>query len=180
MEKNNSYWHTVPVGPAPPEHLYVIVETPKGSKNKYEMSKQFPGIILDRVLHSSVVYPIEYGAVAQTLYDDGDPLDAMVLVNDRTYPGIVIKAKPVGLMHMTDQGIMDNKILTVAEDDPVYNKISNYSEIPNHIIREISHFFETYKLLEEKKTEVLKWEDHEKAVEEIVRSIQMYKQKFEE
>jgi len=180
MQKNNSYWHIVPVGPDPPEHLYVIVETPRGSKNKYEMSKQFPGIILDRVLHSSVVYPIEYGAVGQTLYDDGDPLDAMVLVNDRTYPGVVIKARPVGLMHMIDQGVVDNKVLTVAEDDPVYSKISNYSDLPNHIVREISHFFETYKLLEEKRTEVLKWEDHEKAVEEITKSIRMYKEKFEE
>lgn len=178
MEKNNSYWHALPVGPEPPEHLYVVVETPRGSKNKFEMSKEFPGVVLDRVLHSSVVYPIEYGAVPRTYYSDGDPLDAMVLVSEPTYPGIVLEARPVGVMKMIDQGDKDNKILMVAEGDPRYKHVKTYTDIPEHNLKEIAHFFQTYKILENKKTEVLGWAGKEEAVQEIKESIQAYKELF--
>ena len=178
MEKNNSYWHTLPVGPEPPEHVYVVIETPRGSKNKFEMSKQFPGIVLDRVLHSSVMYPIEYGAVPGTYYSDGDPLDAMVLMSEPAYPGIVVEARPVGVMKMIDQGDKDNKILMVAEGDPRYRHVKNYDDLPEHTLKEIAHFFQTYKILENKKTEVLGWEGKEEAVREIKESIQAYKERF--
>lgn len=178
MEKNSSYWHQVPVGPDPPEHLYVIVETPRGSKNKYEMSKEYPGIVLDRVLHSSVVYPVEYGAIPQTLYDDGDPLDAMVLLTGTTYPGVVLKARPIGVMKMIDQGERDNKLLMVAENDPMYRNINSTKDLPEHMLKEIANFFATYKILENKKTEVTGWEDKNVALEEVRRSIEMYNNKF--
>lgn len=178
MEKNNSYWHSLPVGPDPPEHLYVIIETPKGSKNKYEISKQFPGIVLDRVLHSSVMYPVEYGAVPRTLYSDGDPLDAMVLTSEPTYPGVVMEARPVGVMKMIDQGDKDNKILMVAEGEPRFRHVKTYTDLPEHFLNEIVHFFQTYKLLENKKTEVLGWEGKESAIKEIEDSIKAYDEKF--
>lgn len=178
MEKNNSYWHSLPVGSEAPEHVNVIIETPKGSKNKYEISKEFPGVVLDRVLHSSVMYPIEYGAVPGTLYSDGDPLDAMVLLSDPTYPGVVLKARPVGVMKMIDQGDKDNKILMVAEGEPRFRHVKNYSDLPEHILTEIVHFFQTYKLLEKKKTEVLGWDGKEAAIKEIEDSIKAYKEKF--
>lgn len=178
MEKNNSYWHTVPIGPKAPEILNVIIETPQGSKNKYEISKEFPGVVLDRVLHSSVMYPIEYGAVPQTYYMDGDPLDVMVLVSERTYPGIVLSAKPIGVMKMIDQGEVDNKILMVADKDPRYREINNYTDLSPHLLKEIVHFFQTYKLLENKKTEVSGWEDRNAAIKEIEESVKLYNEKF--
>lgn len=178
MEKNNSYWHALPVGPEPPEKLYVVVETPRGSKNKFEMSKQFPGVVLDRVLHSSVMYPIEYGAVPRTLYADGDPLDAMVLVSEPTYPGIVLEARPVGVLKMVDQGDQDNKILMVALGDPRYRHIKDYTDLGEHTLKEIAHFFQTYKILENKKTEVQGWAGKDLAVQEIKESIQAYNEKF--
>lgn len=178
MEKNDSYWHSLPVGPEPPELVYVIVETPRGSKNKYEISKKFPGVVLDRALHSSVMYPIEYGAIPGTLYSDGDPLDAMVLVSEPTYPGIVLEARPVGVMKMIDQGDKDNKILMVAKGEPRYKHVQSYKDLPQHQLDEIAHFFRTYKILENKKTEVLGWEDKEFAIQEIKESIEAYRKEF--
>lgn len=176
--KNSSYWHTVPIGANPPEELNVIVETPRGSRNKYEISKQFSGVILDRVLHSSVAYPVEYGAIPRTLYDDGDPLDAMVLVTQPTAPGIVLSARPIGLMKMIDQGDLDNKILMVATKDPYYRDVKTYKDLPGHLLNEILNFFQTYKILEEKKTEVTGWEGKEMAIKDIERSIKAYNEKF--
>ena len=178
MEKNNSYWHTLPVGPEPPELVNVVIETPKGSKNKFEISKEFPGVVLDRVLHSSVAYPIEYGAVPGTLYSDGDPLDAMVLLSEPTFPGIDLEARPVGVMKMIDQGDRDNKILMVAKGEPRFKHVNNYADLPEHYLNEIVNFFQTYKLLENKKTEVLGWEGRETAVKEILESIKAYDEKF--
>lgn len=178
MEKNNSYWHTLPVGPEPPEVINVIVETPKGSRNKYEISKDFPGVVLDRVLHSSVNYPIEYGAVPQTLYSDGDPLDAMILMSEPSYPGVVVEARPVGVMKMIDQGDKDNKILMVAKGEPRFKHVKSYKDLPEHQLKEIANFFMTYKILENKKTEVLGWEDAGFALQEIKESMEAYKEKF--
>ena len=178
MEKNNSYWHSLPVGPEPPELVNVIIETPKGSKNKYEIAKDFPGVVLDRVLHSSVMYPIEYGANPQTLYSVGDPLDAMVLMSEPSYPGIVVEARPVGVMKMVDQGDKDNKILMVAKGEPRFKHVKTYSDLPEAYLNEITNFFKTYKLLENKKTEVLGWEGKEFAVKEIEDSMKVYNEKF--
>ncbi|MCL4342094.1 MAG: inorganic diphosphatase [Candidatus Thermoplasmatota archaeon] len=178
MEKNLSLWHTVSPGEHVPEKVNVIIETPKGSKNKYEMSKEFPGILLDRVLHSSVVYPVEYGAIPQTLYDDGDPIDVMVLTSLPTFPGVVLEARPLGVMKMMDQGELDNKILAVATKDPNFNHIRNMDELPKHLLDEIANFFRTYKILENKKTEVPGWEGLEFAASEINRSLKAYREKY--
>lgn len=178
MTGEGSFWHSVPTGPNPPEELYVVIETPKGSKNKYEISKEFSGIMLDRVLHSSVMYPIDYGLIPRTYYLDGDPLDAMVLVSEKTYPGVVIEARPIAMMEMIDQGDLDNKILTVAKGDPMFRDIESMDQLPQHLLKEISNFFETYKILEKKKTEVNGWKGKKEAVEEIKKSIGLYNDKF--
>lgn len=178
MKGEGSFWHAVPTGPNPPEDLFVVIETPKGSKNKYEISKDFPGIMLDRVLHSSVMYPIDYGLIPRTYYLDGDPLDAMVLVSEKTFPGVVIEARPIAMMEMIDQGDVDNKILTVAKGDPMFREIESMDQLPKHLLNEISNFFETYKILEKKETKVNGWRGKHETLEEIQKSIKMYDDKF--
>ncbi len=178
MTEEGSYWHSVPTGPNPPEEVYVVIETPKGSKNKYEIAKEFPGIVLDRVLHSSVMYPADYGLIPRTFYDDGDPIDALVLLSEKTYPGVVVEARPIGMMEMIDQGDLDNKILCVAKGDPMYRNIDSMELLPQHLLKEIANFFETYKILENKKTEVRGWKGKKEAVAEIEKSIRMYGDKF--
>lgn len=178
MEENGSYWHSIPVGPNPPEIFFTIVETPKGSKNKYEIAKEFPGIRLDRVLHSSVVYPADYGLIPRTYYHDGDPMDVLLLISQPTFPGTIVESRPIAIMHMLDRGEVDNKILAVAKDDPFYRNVQSLSDLPKHLADEIVEFFTTYKRLEGKKTEVSGWGDKAEAVKEILESIDMYNEKF--
>ncbi|MHB1707874.1 MAG: inorganic diphosphatase [Thermoplasmataceae archaeon] len=178
MEDNGSYWHSIPVGPDPPETFYTVVETPKGSKNKYEIAKEFPGMRLDRVLHSSVVYPADYGLIPRTLYHDGDPMDVLVLISQPTFPGTIVVSRPIAIMHMLDKGEVDNKILAVAVDDPFYREVKTIEDLPKHLPEEIVEFFTTYKRLEGKKTEVNGWGDKAEAVKEILESIDMYNRKF--
>ncbi|MEM0158701.1 MAG: inorganic diphosphatase [Thermoplasmataceae archaeon] len=178
MAKNNSYWHTVDRGSKFPEEFNVIVETPKGSKNKYEISKEFPVVLLDRVLHSSVHYPLDYGLIPQTLYDDGDPIDVMVLISEPTFPGILLKARPIAMMKMIDQGDTDNKILAVASNDPNFKEVQTIDNLPKHLLDEVANFFQTYKLLENKKTEVLGWASKSDALEDLKRSAKKYDEKY--
>ena len=179
MEKNGSYWHQVPAGPNPPDEVYVVVEIPKGTRNKYEMGKEFPGIKLDRILYSSYVYPMEYGAIPQTYYTDKDPIDALVFMSQPTFPGVILRAKPIGVMKMVDSGDIDNKMVCVCLDDPVYKDLKSYTEIPEHILKETENFFATYKALQNKKTEVNGWEGPEFAKKEIKDAIEAYKKLFE-
>jgi inorganic pyrophosphatase len=171
-------WKDISSGLNVPTKLNAIVEIPKGSKNKYEYDKDIESFILDRVLHSSVVYPADYGFVPQTTYDDGDPLDILILIDQPTFPGCVIESRPIGVMKMIDGGDKDYKILAVPVDDAKYKDINNISDIPSHILDEIAEFFRTYKNLESKKTEVLGWEDSEFAKKEIIRSIELYNEKY--
>ncbi len=178
MSSDESYWHSIPCGPNPPEEVYVVVESPKGSKCKYEVSKEFGGIILDRVLHHSVMFPGEYGMIPRTYYLDNDPLDVIVLMSEPTYPGVVVTAKPIDVLEMIDQGTIDNKILAVASHDPIYGKFESIEQLPEHLPKEISNFFEIYKLLEGKKTEVKGWLGKGKAMDEIRESRDRYREKF--
>ncbi|MEM0155762.1 MAG: inorganic diphosphatase [Thermoplasmataceae archaeon] len=178
MAENGSYWHSVPVGPDPPEVFYTVVETPKGSKNKYEIAKEFPGIVLDRVLHSSVVYPTDYGLIPKTLYYDNDPMDVLLLISQPTFPGTIVASRPIAIMKMLDKGEVDNKILAVAKDDPYYKNVQKLDDLPKHLADEIVEFFTTYKRLENKKTEVTGWGDKAMAVKEILESIDMYNKKY--
>jgi inorganic pyrophosphatase len=147
--------------PAQPKSglINVLIEIPAGSKNKYEFDKDMNAFALDRVLYSSVVYPYDYGFVPNTLADDGDPLDGMVLMDQPTFPGCVIAARPIGMLEMIDGGDRDEKILAVPDKDPRYAAIKSLQDIAQHRLDEIVEFFQTYKNLEKKAVEILGWKD---------------------
>lgn len=157
--------------------VFVIVEIPKGSRNKYEYDEELGTFRFDRLLFSSVHYPADYGFIPDTLAEDGDPLDALVLVTEPTFTGCLIEAKPIGLFKMQDEKGTDNKILCVPVGDPLWNYIDNLEEVPPHLLSEISHFFEIYKDLEAKKTIIEGWESRDEALKVIDAAVQAYKDK---
>ncbi len=154
--------------------LDVMIEIPKGSRNKYEYDKERGIFRLDRMLFSAVHYPADYGFILDTLGGDGDALDALVLLWEPTFPGCVIDARPVGLFRMVDEKGPDEKILCVPIKDPMWNKIESLDQVPQHLMKEIEHFFEVYKELEAKKTAVEGWENREAAIEVIKESQERY------
>lgn len=172
------YWHDIAPGEATPQEVSVIVEIPKGSQNKYEYDKKNGVFALDRVLFSPIHYPGDYGIIPQTLAEDGDPLDALVLVSYPTYPGILIKARPIGMLRMLDNGEADNKILCVPVDDIRMEHITNVSDIQKPVREEIAHFFEVYKQLEGKEVRLGGWEEVDEAHQVILQSIAAYNEKF--
>jgi inorganic pyrophosphatase len=139
------------------DSIEVIIEIPQGSRNKYEYDHETGVIRLDRVLHSSVHYPADYGFVPDTLSKDGDPLDVLVLTLDPTFPGCHVQARPIGVLRMIDDKGEDEKILAVPVADPRFDDIHDLPNLHGHWLREIENFFDTYKLLEEKCTELLGW-----------------------
>lgn len=154
----------------------VIIEIIKGSRNKYEYDKQRKVFRFDRMLFSAMHYPSDYGFFPQTLALDGDPLDALVLVWEPTFPGCLIEVKPVGLFKMQDEGRPDDKILCVPVHDPLWNHIETLADVPPHLLREIEHFFAVYKDLEEKKTAVEGWANKEVALQVIEESFRRYRE----
>lgn len=148
----------------------VMIEIPKGSRNKYEYDKTHKAIKFDRMLFSAVHYPSDYGFIPETLAEDGDPLDALVLVWEPTFPGCMIQAKPVGLFKMWDEKGPDQKILCVPIYDPLWNHIQSLSDVPPHLLKEIEHFFSIYKTLEKKKTGVEGWAGLSSAIRIIEQS----------
>jgi inorganic pyrophosphatase len=169
-------WKELSTGPSAPEVVYAVVEIPKGSRNKYEYDKDKESFILDRVLYSPFHYPVEYGLIPQTLWDDGDPMDIMVIMDESTYPGCIIETRPIGVMKMIDGGDSDDKILGVPTNDPRFDDIKDISDLPQAFLNEITHFFQEYKKLEGKTTEILGWENAKKAVESIKYSMNLYKE----
>lgn len=146
------------------ETISVVVEIPKGSRNKYEIDRATGRIRLDRMLFSSVHYPADYGYIEGTLGGDGDALDALVLVGEPTFPGCLIEARPVGAFIMSDDKGQDEKILTVPVSDPHANAIVGLGDVHPHLLLEIEHFFTIYKQLEGKAVEIKGWEDERSAV----------------
>ncbi|EKU99578.1 inorganic pyrophosphatase [Leptolyngbya sp. PCC 7375] len=146
----------IPAQPKP-GLINVLIEITGGSKNKYEFDKDINAFALDRVLFSSVQYPYDYGFVPNTLADDGDPLDGMVIMDEPTFPGCVIAARPIGMLEMIDGGDRDEKILCVPDKDPRYVGVKTLDDIASHRLDEIAEFFKTYKNLEKKVTEILGW-----------------------
>ncbi len=153
----------IPAQPKP-GIINVLIEIPAGSKNKYEYDKDLQAFALDRVLYASVQYPYDYGFVPNTLADDGDPLDGMVIMDQPTFPGCVIAARPIGMLEMVDGGDRDEKILCVPVKDPRYTGIKSLSDIASHRLDEIAEFFRTYKNLEKKVTEILGWKDVDQVI----------------
>ena len=173
-------WQVIQSGPNPPEEIYCIIENPKGSINKYEMGKD--GFIrLDRVLHSSVHFPGDYGLIPQTYFEDGDALDVLVLISEPTFPGCILSARPIGILKMSDEKGADDKILAVASKDPFFMQVYSVKDIYQHHLEEIAEFFRTYKGLEYgKNTEVLGWGSKDDAFECITKSMRLYKKLFKE
>lgn len=169
MAKPKKAKKKTPIRSSPPS-LTVMIEIPKGSRNKYEYDKELKVIRFDRMLFSAVHYPSDYGFIPATLAEDGDPLDALVLVWEPTFPGCVIQAKPIGLFKMWDEKGPDQKILCVPVYDPLWNHINKLTDVPPHLLKEIEHFFAIYKDLEKKKTGVEGWEGLESALKIIQES----------
>jgi inorganic pyrophosphatase len=147
--------------------LICLVEIPKGSRNKYEYDHDLDVIKLDRFLFSSMVYPTDYGFIPETLGQDDDPLDAMVLVSEPTFPGCVIEVKAIALFRMEDDKGIDDKVLCVPLTDPAWNTLETLEDVPTQLRDEIAHFFSVYKDLEQKKVTVDGWYSREDALEEI-------------
>ena len=145
------------------DQVDVFVEIPRGSRAKYELDKKSGRIRLDRVLHSSVHYPADYGFVMDTLAGDGDPLDAVVIVEEPTFPGCVVRARPIGTLFMRDAKGEDEKILAVPAGDPRFDEIKRLKDLAPHWQKEIETFFATYKTLESDDIEVQGWHDEKVA-----------------
>lgn len=171
------YWRKFKPGPDPPNQLYVITEITRGSRNKYEYDAVDGIFILDRVLYT--FFPCDYGFIPQTLDDDGDPLDAVLLINEPTFTGCCTIARPVANIKMIDEGEMDDKIVTVSITDPFYRHITEMKDIPKSVLDEITYFFENYKRAEGKKTSVKSWEDSSEAKKIINWAHQYYLEKVD-
>lgn len=169
--------HDIPAGSA--DEMNVIIEIPKYSKNKYEIDKETGLIALDRVMHSAQDYPFDYGFVPQTHYDDGDALDVVLLTTHPLAPGILLKARPVALMEMEDGGERDDKVVAVPVEDPRFDTVQDLSDINPHFIKEMSHFFETYKKVQAKEVSVGEWHGAEAAKAAFERSVKLYSEKNE-
>lgn len=149
----------------------MVVEIPKGSRNKYEVDHLTGEIFLDRMLFTATRYPADYGFIPDTLAEDGDPLDALVLVTEPTFPGCRVRIRPVGVFLMEDQGSADHKILGVPVGDPLWDGATDLADVPNHLLRELEHFFAVYKDLEDKKTATHGWRDAAEATAVIERAL---------
>jgi inorganic pyrophosphatase len=169
-------WHDIDPGSA--EEMNVIIEIPRGSNNKYEIDKETGLIALDRVLHSAQTFPFDYGFVPKTLWDDGDALDVIVLTTNPLFPGLVVHARPVALMNMTDSGDEDSKVIAVPTDDPRWNEVKDLGDVNKHTIKEIEHFYSTYKQLQKKEVTVHGFKGTKEAGEAFERGKKLYAEKF--
>lgn len=171
-------WHEVSTGVNPPEHINSIIEIPKGSRAKYEIDKASGLIKLDRVIYASMYYPLNYGFIPQTLGEDHDPLDIVVLTQVSVVPRCLIPSKVIGVMRMVDRGEPDDKIIAVAEQDASVSHISDVKELPDYFMVELKHFFENYKTLENKVVLVNEFLSKQDAFEIILNSIDRYRTSF--
>ena len=147
----------------------VVIEIPKGSRNKYEADHETGAVWLDRMLFTATMYPTDYGYFPQTLGEDGDPLDALVLLDEPTFPGCHIRARPIGVFWMADEQGPDAKVLTIPSTDPRWEDVRDIADLPSHLLDEIAHFFEVYKALEPgKRTEISNWQGRDEAERAIV------------
>ena len=174
-----NYMHDVERGKDAPKIINVVVEIPMGSRNKYEIDKKLGVLCLDRVIHSPFHYPTDYGFIPQTLGEDEDPLDAMVMTHHPVIPPCIVCARPIGLLRMKDEKGIDDKILCVPCGDPRFRRVHDIKDLPEHWLKEIAHFFETYKELEEGKfTEVIGWFGAKEAMKCIEKAMKRYNEKY--
>ena len=161
-------------GSKAPEYVNSIVEIPKGRRSKFEVDKATGLIKLDRYLYSSSHYPGDYGFVPRTLAEDGDALDMLVMVNEPTFSGCLIETRVVGLFRMTDRGANDYKILGVPNTDPLFDEIRDLEDVPSHYLREVEHFFATYKQLEGVNVLTHGWASRDEAIQEVRKAMEAY------
>lgn len=171
-------WHDISETRIAPEDFMAVIEITKGSKKKYELDKETGMLLLDRVLSTSTVYPANYGFIPRTYGDDNDPLDVLVLCTEEIAPLTLVRCYPIGVINMVDGGENDEKIIAVPFSDPIFRTYKDTSELPEHIMKEICHFFMVYKALENKETVISGTENRAGAVKMIQTAMQSYKQKF--
>ena len=171
-------WHEVPIGEEAPEEFNALIEITKGSKVKYELDKETGLLMVDRVLYSSVIYPANYGFIPRTLGDDDDPLDVLVIMQEPVQPLSILRARPIGMMHMVDEGQNDEKIICVHLDDPEYRSLEHFEELPEHRMTELQRFFQDYKILEGKEVDVGDFSSAEEAVEAVRHAMDLYEKHF--
>lgn len=171
-------WHDLSLGDKAPEEFNVIIENPKGNKNKYEIDKETGLIKLDRAMKTAQDFPFDYGFAPQTLWEDNDALDVVVLATYPIHPGILLTVRPVAVMLMTDSGESDYKIIAVPVEDPRWDNVKDLADVNPHTVKEIQHFFETYKSIEDKVVTIDGVEGKDKAVEAVKRSVELYREKF--
>jgi inorganic pyrophosphatase len=166
---------TVAIGKNAPHTFRVVIEIPRGTHHKYEYDDELDAIKLDRVLHSAVFYPTDYGFIPQTLSEDGDHLDALVLITDPLFPGCVVEVRPIGILDMEDEAGRDKKIIAVAETDPKMSDVQTIQDMDKHYKLEIEQFFKEYKELEHKKVKVKEWHGKEEAFRVIEKAMEHYR-----
>ena len=175
-----NFWHDVPLGDNAPNEINVIIETPDGSSNKYEVDKETGMIRLDRANYSGIPFPFNYGFVPQTYWHDGDALDVVLLTTFPIPSGILVSARPVAIMEMNDTGEDDAKIIAVPVEDKWWDDVQDAKDLNQHLVKEIKNFFESYKALKGKPAEVKtgEFKNREAAHAAIAEGIALYKQKF--
>jgi inorganic pyrophosphatase len=169
-------WHDV--APGTSDEMNVIIEINKGSKNKYEIDKETGLIALDRAMHTAQDYPFDYGFVPQTLWDDDDALDVLILTTYPLTPGILVRVRPVAIMEMIDGGESDDKVIAVPTEDPRWDEIKDLKDINKHTLKEIEHFFSTYKKIQNKEVETNGFKGAKEAREAFERSLKIYSEKY--
>jgi len=171
-------WHGAHYGEDAPVVVNGLIEISQGSRAKYEIDKTTGLLKLDRVIYSSFHYPVNYGFIPQTLGEDGDPLDILVICSESIQPLCLVHATVIGNMQMIDNGEKDDKIIAVATEDPTVNHFTNVNELPKHFIAVLKNYFENYKVLENKVVEIDEFQDKEAAYKVITTAIEHYKEKF--
>ena len=171
-------WHGINPGDDSPKMVNAIIEIPQGSRCKYEIDKASGLLKLDRIIYSSFHYPVNYGFIPQTLGDDGDPLDILVICSESIQPLCLTQASVIGNMQMVDSGKADDKIIAVASRDPQFNHIDEMQQLPDNFLSMLKNYFEQYKVLENKKVEINGFESKKKAWEVVNKAIAYYGSKF--
>lgn len=171
-------WHDISKSRVSPEKFVCVIEISKGSQCKYELDKETGRLLLDRVLYTSTHYPQNYGFIPLTYAGDNDPLDVLVLCSQPILPLTIVTARPIGAIKMIDSGEIDEKIIAVLDNDPMYADYKSVHDLPTHTFNEIRHFFQVYKSLEGKETVVHQVQDRAAAIRMIEKSIEHYKEVF--
>jgi inorganic pyrophosphatase len=178
MQNVKHPWHGTDTGALAPQTVNALIEIPQGSRSKYEVDKTTGLLRLDRVIYSSFHYPVNYGFIPQTLGEDGDPLDILVLCSQSIQPLCLVEAKVIGNMQMIDSGTKDDKIIAVAAKDPSVNHFLKMDDLPQHFLLELRNFFEQYKVLENKKVVIDHFQDAATACQIIEEAIRNYQKNF--